>query len=583
MLSLRTTFLVAIPFAMVTAQATAPSSLLEPAQLSQWIKAGYRTAKGERVVILDVLPSEGDGETWHAGDAQTMKQRAAQQFGADAGQVKQIAAWEQQGLLGHIPGARLSISHLGLEVMARADGPARFEHQVGTGASVQRLLRSHGITAKDIIVLTSSQLNPPVLCAPRLWWTLSYWGLSPDRIKVLDGGNKAWVKAGLSLERGLHTPPVSPSKIRLAPSSARHLDARVGFGAMIDMVDSAQTTNGTVHLLDVRQPPVAFYLKDERQADGRAGADALPDLFQVKGFQFHGEGKFFTREGETTRYSISEMLFSPATVAAGSPVRAPFSGAANPPVAETNAYLTHAHLTQASGLEMPLAIPIGQKPAAFDGIIRGAHLVKTGAYDLTLPALLAPDQRFKTPDELRTLFAKAGIDGARPVVIYCNSGALSSTYFYVLQELCGFKNIRMYDGSWQEWGVMTAFQPVDGTFVRKDPVLTYPSAPALQPAFWVFAGQNTYLEWDGQRFASPGLPSAEVQKHLKPFGALAGNLRWDTLHRSEHVVFRPSAGVNQPERFQTYNQATDWPKVQVNPAYQGKADRIRTEDHAFTK
>jgi hypothetical protein len=252
-------------------------------------------------------------------------------------------------------------------------------------------------------------------------------------------------------------------------------------------------------------------------------------------------------------------------------------------VPEDNPFLAHPHVASAAGKELPVALPLSQKPAAFEGIIRGAHLVKTGAYDLTLPALLGPDNRFKSREELKALFAKAGLDGTKPVVLYCNTGALSAVYFYALQEVCGFQNIRMYDGSWQEWGVLTAFEPADGTFVRKDPVLTYPAAPAIQPAFWIFSAQNTFLEWDGKQFMSPGLVSAEVQKHLKPTGPLAGNLQWDTLHRSEHVVFRPSAAVNQPSHFQTFNKATDWPKVDLDPAFTGKAERIFKEDQAFTK
>ena len=577
-----------IPFGVAGARSkpypsTTTGSLIEPAQLSQWIKAGYRTEKGERVVILDTLPGQMDRDSWFSGSAEALRKAAAGQFGDDSGQVRMVTALEQKGLLGHIPGAQPSISHLGLEVMERADGPARIEHQVGTGSSIEQLLRNQGITSQDVVVITSSQQNPPVLCAPRLWWTLYYWGFPSDRIKVLNGGTKAWVMAGQALKQGVEVSLITPSEIRVPGSGSRHLEARVSFEEMIQMVDTGQTTNGQVQLFDVRQPPVAFFLRDERKADGTVGRDGIPDLFQVSGFQYHEGGRYFTREGEAARYSVSEMLFSPKTVPPGSPVRAPFSGAANPPVAEANPYLTHAHRTVAAGAEMPLALPLSQKPTAFEGIIRGAHLVKTGAYDITLPALLGPDNRFKSQDELKALFAKAGVDGTKPVVLYCNTGALSAVYFYALQEICGFKNIRMYDGSWQEWGALTAFEPADGTFVRRDPVLTYPAAPAIQPAFWIFSGENAYLEWDGKQFISQGLAASEVQKHLKPFGPLAGQLRWDTLHRSEHVVFRPSVGLNQPDHFQTFNKAADWPKVEVDPAFNGKADRIHLEDQAYVK
>ncbi len=571
-----------LPFALVAAPPQAPSpvatpaSLVEPAQLDQWIKAGYRTEKGERVVILDALPEKGAIDTWFAGNADALRAPAIRQFGADASQVKVITTMEQKGLLGHIPGALTNTSHTGLEVVDRTDGPAEIEHKVATGPAIEKLLQSHGISTEDVVVITSSQQTPPILCAPRLWWTLSYWGFSPEKIKLLDGGNKAWALSGHPLERGLKEPPAGTSSLHLPAPAERHLASRVSLEEMIQMVDSGQTVNGGVLLLDVRQPPVAFFLKGERRADG-----PIPNLFQVPGFQYHAEGKYFTRQGENTHFSISEMLFSPKTVAPGSPVRAPFNGSAIPPVPEDNPYLAHPHMTTAAGKELPVALPLSQKPTAFEGVIRGARLVKTGAYDITLPTLLGPDNRFKSPEELKALFAKAGVDGAKPVVLYCNTGAISSTYLYALQEICGFKNIRMYEGSWQEWGVLAAFEPADTTFVRRDPILTYPAAPALQPAFWIFSAPNAYLEWDGKQFVGTGLTPEDVRKHLKPSEAMSGNLRWDTLHRSEHVVFRPTETINQPAQFQTYNPATDWPMVDIQPTFQGTADRIRQEDSVY--
>jgi hypothetical protein len=180
------------PFVIMAAPAAslapAPSSLVDPAQLNRWIKTGYRTEKGERVVILDTLPNRGDRETWFAGNADALRKALASQFGADSGQVKAITAMDQKGLLGHIPGARLNISHLGLEVMDRSDGPLEVEHEVGSGQGIEKLLRSQGITSKDIVVLTSSQQNSPLVCAPRIWWTLSYWGFPPR-------GSRCWMVA----------------------------------------------------------------------------------------------------------------------------------------------------------------------------------------------------------------------------------------------------------------------------------------------------------------------------------------------------------------------------------------------------
>lgn len=50
------------------AHASATGSLVEPVQLKQWIDNGYRTEKGERVVIVNVVPAPSDKVSWFAGD-----------------------------------------------------------------------------------------------------------------------------------------------------------------------------------------------------------------------------------------------------------------------------------------------------------------------------------------------------------------------------------------------------------------------------------------------------------------------------------------------------------------------------------
>jgi thiosulfate/3-mercaptopyruvate sulfurtransferase len=62
------------------------------------------------------------------------------------------------------------------------------------------------------------------------------------------------------------------------------------------------------------------------------------------------------------------------------------------------------------------------------------------------------DGTFKSDDELRELYAEAGLDDAKPTIAYCRIGERSSHTWFVLHELLGVDNVKNYDGSWTEYG-----------------------------------------------------------------------------------------------------------------------------------
>ncbi len=62
----------------------------------------------------------------------------------------------------------------------------------------------------------------------------------------------------------------------------------------------------------------------------------------------------------------------------------------------------------------------------------------------------------RSPQDLRQLFANAGITGSKKVVSYCEVG-LQASYTYFLARYLGF-DAAMYDGSYSEWS--NAKQPV---------------------------------------------------------------------------------------------------------------------------
>jgi thiosulfate/3-mercaptopyruvate sulfurtransferase len=81
--------------------------------------------------------------------------------------------------------------------------------------------------------------------------------------------------------------------------------------------------------------------------------------------------------------------------------------------------------------------------------IRAGHI--PGAKNVPWKKAVRDDGTFKSVEELKKLYADAGIDGGGTVVTYCRIGERSSHSWFVLKCLLGYK-VRNYDGSWTEWG-----------------------------------------------------------------------------------------------------------------------------------
>lgn len=68
---------------------------------------------------------------------------------------------------------------------------------------------------------------------------------------------------------------------------------------------------------------------------------------------------------------------------------------------------------------------------------------------------LGSDGRFKSPEELRERFAVLGAASEEGAVVYCGSG-VNATHDLLAMELAGFKNGRLYAGSWSDWSARDA-------------------------------------------------------------------------------------------------------------------------------
>lgn len=75
-----------------------------------------------------------------------------------------------------------------------------------------------------------------------------------------------------------------------------------------------------------------------------------------------------------------------------------------------------------------------------------------GARHVYFEELLEADKTFKPLPELRALLARAGATRDKETVAYCRMSHRATVLYFTLTELLGYDRVKVYDGSWTEWG-----------------------------------------------------------------------------------------------------------------------------------
>ena len=88
-------------------------------------------------------------------------------------------------------------------------------------------------------------------------------------------------------------------------------------------------------------------------------------------------------------------------------------------------------------------------------VMRGGHI--PGAVHLHASRLLNPaDWTYLPPESIRSLAVGAGLEPGQRVITYCGVGISASQGLFAL-HLAGYRNVALYDASWEEWGTNPTF------------------------------------------------------------------------------------------------------------------------------
>lgn len=75
-----------------------------------------------------------------------------------------------------------------------------------------------------------------------------------------------------------------------------------------------------------------------------------------------------------------------------------------------------------------------------------------GARHIPFDSLLNEDTTFRSEDEIRTIISAHAPESGTPIISYCRLSHRATLASFAMTEILGYTGVRVYDGSWTEWG-----------------------------------------------------------------------------------------------------------------------------------
>jgi thiosulfate/3-mercaptopyruvate sulfurtransferase len=236
------------------------------------------------------------------------------------------------------------------------------------------------------------------------------------------------------------------------PASGRNgrdefLQAHIPGACFLDIDEVADRSNPAPHML-----PTAAGFRGAMERLG-IGRDARIVVYDNSPIHTAARGWFMLRHFGAKQVAVLDGGFEKWR-AEGRPTESgePSNGAAQFDAQERSDVFTKEQILAGAGCPLVDARGRGRfeatEPEPRPGIA-GGHI--PGARNLPFGQLYNTDGTFRSPAELRRIFADAGIDPCRPFIASCGSGVTATSLIFA-SHLLGADSGRLYDGSWSEWG-----------------------------------------------------------------------------------------------------------------------------------
>jgi len=168
----------------------------------------------------------------------------------------------------------------------RVEGVAQAYPLVATGAQMDAVIQQLGIDENTTIVFTTAD-TAPMFYATRAYWMFRYWGFPQENLKMLDGGNKAFMAAypGM-MTTDVPTPVASTYSVKDLGGSTNN-DLRMSIGEMLELVDGFDSETDVI--IDARG--------DEYYSGSKSSPGYVTGKVDLVVYDGHPEGGQYLSQG----------------------------------------------------------------------------------------------------------------------------------------------------------------------------------------------------------------------------------------------------------------------------------------------
>jgi thiosulfate/3-mercaptopyruvate sulfurtransferase len=160
--------------------------------------------------------------------------------------------------------------------------------------------------------------------------------------------------------------------------------------------------------------------------------------------KYHGHDHVAVLDGGFKKWSAEGRPIDDA-------VPAPTSGRFTPQVRH-EMRVEPSEVMMAIGNDDSMILDARDEPTYTGEVYRGSRAGHIpSAVNLPAKTLFNENGTWKSPEELRGLLAKHGVDSEKRAIAYCNGGVTATAVLFALDR-AGFDRYSNYDGSWNEWG-----------------------------------------------------------------------------------------------------------------------------------